>query len=73
MQDWTLVHTFKGHESKVTAVIFVDGKEPKCISADSEGGIFVWCLRIPLQQEPLRKWYEQKDWRYTGVHTLTYG
>lgn len=71
MQDFSHVHIFKGHEHKVMAVIYVDDEQPLCISGDSGGGIFLWRISIPLGQEPLKKWYEQKDWRYSGIHALT--
>ncbi|KAK9271029.1 hypothetical protein L1049_026618 [Liquidambar formosana] len=41
-----------------------------CISGDSGGGIFIWTISTPFSQEPLKKWYEQKDWRYSGIHAL---
>lgn len=53
------------------ALVYVDDEEPLCISADSGGGIFVWGITAPLRQDPLRKWYEQKDWRFSGIHSLT--
>ncbi|CAL0319428.1 unnamed protein product [Lupinus luteus] len=62
---------YRGHEDKVMAVVCVDEEEPLCISGDSGGGIFVWGITSPLRQDPLRKWYEQKDWRYSGIHSLT--
>jgi WD40 repeat protein len=70
MQDFSHVHTFRGHEHKVMALVYVD-EEQLCISGDSGGGIFVWAIRLPLGQDPLKKWYEQKDWRYSGIHALT--
>ncbi|PON91546.1 Guanine nucleotide-binding protein, beta subunit [Trema orientale] len=70
LQDFSHVHTFEGHEHKVMAIIFVNQEQPLCISGDSGGGIFVWGLSTPLGQEPLKKWYEQKDWRYSGIHAL---
>ncbi|KAJ9166701.1 hypothetical protein P3X46_021411 [Hevea brasiliensis] len=70
LKDFSHLHTFKGHEHKVMAVIYVDEEQPLCISGDSGGGIFLWSLTIPLRQEPLKKWYEQKDWRYSGIHAL---
>lgn len=70
MQDFSHVHTFQGHEHKVMAIIYVDQEQPLCISGDSGGGIFVWGISSPLGQEPLKKWYEQKDWRYSGIHAL---
>ncbi|WCJ44418.1 zinc ion binding [Euphorbia peplus] len=71
LEDFSHLHTFKGHEHKVTAVIYVDEGEPLCISCDSGGGIFLWSLTMPLRQEPLKKWFEEKDWRYSGIHALT--
>lgn len=71
MQDFSHVNTFRGHEHRVMALVYV-GDEQLCISADSGGGIFVWSSSFPLGQEPLKKWYEQKDWRYTGIHALTF-
>ncbi|XP_050212779.1 uncharacterized protein LOC126664434 isoform X1 [Mercurialis annua] len=71
LQDFSHVHTFKGHEHKVMAVIYVDEKEPLCISADNGGGIILWSITVPLRQEPLKKWHEEKDWRYSGIHALT--
>ncbi|KAB1200523.1 F-box/WD repeat-containing protein pof1 [Morella rubra] len=71
LQDFSHVNTFRGHEHRVMALVYVDD-EQLCISADSGGGIFVWSSSFPLGQEPLKKWYEQKDWRYTGIHALTF-
>ncbi|KAJ8773371.1 hypothetical protein K2173_028548 [Erythroxylum novogranatense] len=71
LQDFSHVHTFKGHEHKVMAVTYADEEQPLCISGDSGGGIFLWNLNNPLGQEPLKKWCEQKDWRYSGIHALT--
>ena len=70
MQDFTLVHQFRGHEHRIMAVVFVEEEQPMCISGDIGGGIFVWGISIPLRQEPLKKWFEQKDWRYSGIHAL---
>lgn len=73
MQDLSYVHTLRGHKHKVMAVVYVDGEQPLCISGDSGGGIFLWGISVPLTQEPLRTWYEQKDWRYSGIHALAVG
>ncbi|KAL2933869.1 Myosin heavy chain kinase A [Bienertia sinuspersici] len=70
LQDFTHVHTFRGHEHKVMALVFVNQEKPLCISADSGGGIFAWAINDSLAQEPLMKWYEDKDWRYSGIHAL---
>ncbi|KMS95756.1 hypothetical protein BVRB_005290 isoform A [Beta vulgaris subsp. vulgaris] len=70
LQDFTHVHTFRGHEHRVMALVFVNEEKPVCISADSGGGIFSWEINEPLAQEPLKKWYEEKDWRYSGIHAL---
>lgn len=52
------------------AVVYVDEEQPLCISGDSGGGIFVWSTSFPLGQEPIKKWNEPKDWRYSGIHSL---
>lgn len=70
MQNFSHIHTFKGHEHKVMAVIYVDEEQPLCVSGDSGGGIFVWNISTPLGDEPLRKWYEEKDWQYRGIRAL---
>ncbi|KAF3447034.1 hypothetical protein FNV43_RR12214 [Rhamnella rubrinervis] len=71
LQDFSHIQTFEGHEHRVMALIYVDQEQPLCISGDSGGGIFVWGTSIPLGQEPIKKWYEQKDWRYSGIHALS--
>lgn len=73
MQDFSHIQTFEGHEHRVMALMYVDQEQPLCISGDSGGGIFVWGTSVPLGQEPLKKWYEQKDWRYSGIHALSSG
>ncbi|XP_027339248.1 protein translocase subunit SECA2, chloroplastic isoform X2 [Abrus precatorius] len=70
LQDFSHLHTFRGHENKVMALVYVDNEEPLCISGDSGGGIFIWGIVTPLRQDPLRKWYEKKDWRFSGIHSL---
>ncbi|GMI78386.1 hypothetical protein like AT1G21651 [Hibiscus trionum] len=70
LQDYSHLHTFRGHEHKVMAVVCVDEEQPLCISGDSGGGIFLWSITTPFKQEPLKKWYEEKDWRYSGIHAL---
>ncbi|KAL2503615.1 zinc ion binding [Abeliophyllum distichum] len=70
LQDFTRVHTFKGHEHKVMALVFVDGGQPLCISGDNEGVICIWEACFPFDEEPIKKLYEQKDWRYSGIHAL---
>ncbi|KAK3230579.1 hypothetical protein Dsin_002460 [Dipteronia sinensis] len=71
LQDFSHVHTFQGHDHKVMAVVYVDEEAPLCISGDSGGGIYVWSICVPLGQEPLKKWNELKDWRYSGIHAMT--
>ncbi|KAL5843968.1 hypothetical protein ACOSQ4_009926 [Xanthoceras sorbifolium] len=71
LQDFSHIHTFKGHEHKVMAVVYVDEEAPLCISGDSGGGIYVWSISLPLGQQPLKKWNEQKDWRYSGIHAMS--
>ncbi|CAH9128435.1 unnamed protein product [Cuscuta epithymum] len=70
LQDYSHVHAFKGHEQRVTAVIFVDDEQPMCISGDNGGAICIWVATVPLGREPIIKLYEQKDWRYSGIHAL---
>ncbi|WZY98524.1 hypothetical protein YC2023_070853 [Brassica napus] len=68
-----IVRTVKqGHQDKVTALIYIKGVETVCVSGDGGGGIFVWSTSFPLEEQPLRKWYEPKDWRYSGIHALAY-
>ncbi|CAK8567401.1 unnamed protein product [Lathyrus sativus] len=71
LQDFSHLHTFKGHENKIMALVYVDDEESLCISGDGGGGIFVWEIAASLRQEPLRKWYEPKDWRFSGIHSMT--
>ncbi|KAL7176359.1 hypothetical protein ACSBR2_029821 [Camellia fascicularis] len=70
LQDFTHLHTFRGHEHKITAIVFTDEEQPLCISGDSGGGIYIWGITDPFGQEPIKKLFEQKDWRYTGIHAL---
>lgn len=49
----------------------MDEEQPLCISGDGGGAIFIWSISLPLGQEPLKKWNEEKDWRYSGIHALT--
>ncbi|KAF8082472.1 hypothetical protein N665_0824s0020 [Sinapis alba] len=72
LKDFSHVHTFKGHQDKVMALIYIKGTESVCVSGDGGGGIFVWSTSFPLEEQPLRKWYEPKDWRYSGIHALAY-
>ncbi|OVA05612.1 Protein translocase subunit SecA [Macleaya cordata] len=70
LQNFSHVQSLRGHEHRVMAVVFVDAEKPLCISGDSGGGIFVWGIGIPIGQEPLKKWFELKDWRYSGIHAM---
>ncbi|XVE55282.1 hypothetical protein DITRI_Ditri03aG0146100 [Diplodiscus trichospermus] len=70
LQDYSHLHTFRGHEHKVMAVVCVDEEQPLCVSGDSGGGICVWSISVPFREEPLKRWYEEKDWRYSGIHAL---
>ncbi|KAJ4965020.1 hypothetical protein NE237_016869 [Protea cynaroides] len=70
LQDFSHLQSLKGHEHRVMDIVFVDSNEPLCISADNGGGIFVWSIGISVDQKPLRTWYEPKDWRYSGIHSL---
>jgi WD40 repeat protein len=70
LQDFSHVHSFKGHEDRVTAVVFVDGGEPLCASADKGGVICIWGAKSPFDLIPRKKLFEPKDWRYSGIHAL---
>ncbi|XP_038894417.1 uncharacterized protein LOC120083012 [Benincasa hispida] len=72
LQDFSYVHTFIGHEHRITDLVYIDEEQPLCISADIGGGIYVWSISRPLKEDPLKKWYEEKDWRYDGIHALAY-
>lgn len=71
LQDFAHVHSFKGHEHKVMAVIFVDGEQPLCISGDNEGVVCIWEASFPFSDAPVKKLHENKDWRYSGIHAMT--
>ncbi|KAI4337854.1 hypothetical protein L6164_016223 [Bauhinia variegata] len=71
LQDFSHLHTFRGHEHRVMALAYVDEEDPLCISGDIGGGIFIWGITSPLGEDPLKKWYEQRDWRFSGIHSLT--
>ncbi|KAM7511113.1 hypothetical protein LguiB_009988 [Lonicera macranthoides] len=70
LEDLTHLHSFKGHEHRVMALVFVDEEQPLCISGDNGGGICIWGIGIPFAEEPIKKLYEEKDWRYSGIHAL---
>ncbi|KAI3761723.1 hypothetical protein L1987_52144 [Smallanthus sonchifolius] len=70
LQDLNHVHTFKGHEHKVMAIVFVEGEVPLCISGDNGGDIFIWGIKLPLGEKPIKRLNEEKDWRYSGIHAL---
>ncbi|XP_050365646.1 uncharacterized protein LOC126784207 [Argentina anserina] len=72
LQDFCHVHTFKGHEHTIKALLYADEETPLCISGDSGGGIFVWGTCSPLGQKPSQILYEQKDWRFSGIHALAF-
>ncbi|KAG6388645.1 hypothetical protein SASPL_150077 [Salvia splendens] len=70
LEDFTHVHSFKGHEHKVMSVIFVDGEQQLCISGDNEGVICIWGATFPFSEVPMKKVHENKDWRYSGIHAM---
>ncbi|KAJ0972075.1 hypothetical protein J5N97_020034 [Dioscorea zingiberensis] len=70
LQDFSLVQTLRAHEHRVMAILVVDAGEPLCISGDSGSGICIWNIEPSIGQEPLKKWYEHNDWRYSGIHAL---
>ncbi|XP_024972993.1 uncharacterized protein LOC112511550 isoform X2 [Cynara cardunculus var. scolymus] len=70
LQGFNHVHTFKGHEHKVMAVVFVNREPPLCISADNGGDIFIWGIKVPFEEKAIKRLNEGKDWRYSGIHAL---
>ncbi|KAG9442127.1 hypothetical protein H6P81_017981 [Aristolochia fimbriata] len=68
--DFSLIKSLKGHEHRVMAVLFVDTEVPCCISGDSGGLIFVWDIGSS-HLEPVKKWNEHNDWRFSGIHAMT--
>ncbi|KAI3680854.1 hypothetical protein L6452_35631 [Arctium lappa] len=70
LQGFNHVHTFKGHEHKVMAVVFVNREPPLCISADNGGDIFIWGVKVPFEENAIKRLNEGKDWRYSGIHAL---
>ncbi|KAI3709084.1 hypothetical protein L2E82_38833 [Cichorium intybus] len=70
LQGLNHVHTFKGHEHKVMAIVLVNREPPLCISADNGGDIFIWTIKFPFEEKPFQRLNEEKDWRYSGIHAL---
>lgn len=70
IQDFSHVQTLRAHAHRVMAILVVESGEPLCISGDSGSGICIWRIGTSLTQEPLKKWYEHNDWRYSGIHAL---
>ncbi|KAM0946355.1 putative [Myosin heavy-chain] kinase chromatin regulator PHD family [Dioscorea sansibarensis] len=70
LQDFSHVQTLRAHAHRVMAILVVENGAPLCISGDSGSGICIWSIGTSLTQEPLKKWYEHNDWRYSGIHAL---
>ncbi|CAA0809968.1 zinc ion binding [Striga hermonthica] len=70
LQDFTHIHSFKGHEHRVMAVVFMDGEQPLCISGDNEGIACIWKADFPFSESPMTKIFEKKDWRFSGIHAM---
>ncbi|GFP89848.1 NAD kinase 2 chloroplastic [Phtheirospermum japonicum] len=70
LQDFTHIHSFKGHEHRIMAIVFVVGEQSLCISGDNEGVICIWKADFPFSKVPMQKLYEKKDWRYSGIHAM---
>lgn len=71
MQDFSHIQSLSGHEHRVMAILVVDDtSQPICISGDSGSGICIWTISTSIGKEPLKKWYEHNDWRYSGIHSL---
>ncbi|XP_076901121.1 uncharacterized protein LOC143555465 [Bidens hawaiensis] len=63
------VHTLKGHEHKVMALVFVEREVPLCISGDNGGDVFIWAI-VDEKPKQFKRLTEEKDWRYSGIHAL---
>ncbi|CAI9266659.1 unnamed protein product [Lactuca saligna] len=70
LQGLNHVHTFKGHEHKVMAIVYVNREAPICISADNGGEILIWAIKVPFEENAFKRLNEEKDWRYSGIHAL---
>lgn len=71
LQDFSHIQSWRGHEHRVMAMLVVDDtSQPLCMSGDSGSGIFIWTIGTSPGKEPLKKWYEHNDWRYSGIHSL---
>ncbi|XP_073000075.1 uncharacterized protein [Typha latifolia] len=71
LQDFSHLQSLRGHEHRVMAILATSyAGQPLCISGDSRSGIFIWSITSPPELDPLKKWYEHNDWRYSGVHSL---
>ncbi|KAL4183681.1 hypothetical protein AMTRI_Chr11g156340 [Amborella trichopoda] len=70
LKDFSHVQFLKGHGHRIVALLVVHAKETLCVSGDSGNNIFVWTISPVLVHEPIKKWSEHNDWRYSGVHAL---
>lgn len=52
------------------ALVFVESELPLCISGDNGGEIFIWGIKFPFEEKPVKRLNEEKDWRYSGIHAL---
>eukprot|EP01018_Ginkgo_biloba_P019360 Gb_32521 [translate_table: standard] len=69
LQNHSLLQTLRGHEHRVLALA-IDVKASLCFSGDHGGCICVWAIGSVPKQESVMTWYEHRDWRYSGVHSL---
>ncbi|KAJ3678078.1 hypothetical protein LUZ60_001881 [Juncus effusus] len=74
LKDLSHVQTLRGHEHRVMAILVINlPDESFCVSGDAGSGIFMWKIgTVPDCSEPYKSWYEQNDWRYSGVHSLAF-
>ncbi|GER37718.1 protein translocase subunit SecA [Striga asiatica] len=58
----------RGHLDCVTSLAV--GEQPLCISGDNEGIICIWKADFPFSESPMKKIFEKKDWRFSGIHAM---
>ncbi|CAI9268691.1 unnamed protein product [Lactuca saligna] len=61
LQGLNRIHTFKGDEHKVMAIVYVNREAPICISADNRGEIFIWAIKVPFKENAFKRLNEEKD------------
>ncbi|XP_057814048.2 uncharacterized protein LOC131027971 isoform X2 [Cryptomeria japonica] len=69
LHSYSHLQTLRGHEHRILALT-INVEQSLCFSGDYGGCIFVWAIGTVPRQEPVITWYDHKDWRYSGVHSL---